>query len=122
MGKLEKNDHNNEIVKTCHEFIEAADESISGVDFTNENQTCLDCLDIVRDTFKMLSIEIRGLNSSKILVDPLSDLLFMYSRFETYFTCTDYQRYESKQIQIRKCDVAGAGKPTLNEKGELVLD
>ena len=76
----------------------------------------------MRDTFRMLSIETRGLVSSKILVEPLSDILFMYSHIETYFTCTDYQRYESKQITIRKCDVAGAGKPTLNEKGEKVLN
>ena len=54
-----------------------------------------------------VSQELRGLESRRVAVPALCDILVLYAKTETYFTPNDYLKCTSKEVHIRKCDVAG---------------
>lgn len=59
----------------------------------------------MRRVLYYISQTLRGIKSSRVVVQALCDTLVMYSQTETYFTCTDYSRVRGDEVSIRKCDV-----------------
>lgn len=57
-----------------------------------------------------VSVKLRPAKSVKVIIQPLCDILFLYSKTITYFTPQEYHKCRGNEICIRKCDVKNDNK------------